>query len=258
MKLNTEGIILSEQTTVNSKRLLTVLTRDNGIIRCFVNDGKESNRIFGAATNILCYSHLSLYVAKNSYNLTEAVSIEFFYNLMFDVRKLALAQYFCELAIHVIPEGTSEPEYLSLILNSLYLLNHNKKPDLLVKAVFELRFLSLAGFMPDVVGCRGCGLYEADEMYFDFASSCLWCKNCCGGTDVEKINKTVLHGLRTSVLAEPKKIFSFTAGAKDIAVLANVAERYTSRITERNYKTLEYYKEVLLDEQHVNYSNPIK
>ncbi len=247
MKLNTEGLVLAEKTSAGSKRLLTILTRNDGVLRCFVRDGKESNKIFGAATNLLCYSHFSVYEGRSSYQLDEAVSIEFFYNLMFDVRKLALAQYFCELAIQVIPEGASDPEYLRLMLNSLYLLNHGKKPDLLIKAVFELRFLSLAGFMPDVIGCRECGLYECDEMYFDFSSACLWCPNCHKGGNTVKIGNPTLHGLRSAVLADPKKIFSFEASAADIASLANLAERYTYVITERNYRTLDYYKEIIAD-----------
>ena len=41
MKLNTEGIVLSEQKLTGGKCLLTILTRNNGILRCFAKDAKK-------------------------------------------------------------------------------------------------------------------------------------------------------------------------------------------------------------------------
>ena len=181
---------------------------------------------------------------KKSSNLDEAVSKVFFYNIMFDIEKLALAQYLAELAIQVIPEGAGDPEYLSLMLNSLHLLHNSKKHELIIKAVFELRLMSLSGFMPDIVGCRGCGLYEDDVVYFDTENSCIWCKSCVGNNSVLEVNKNVLNAVRTALLADPKKIFSFSLGQQDTYLLADLAEIYTLKITDRCFKTLDYYKKI--------------
>ena len=242
MKLNVDGIVLSDQMTVNNKRLLTILTRENGIIRCFLHDGKDNGRNFGAAISVLCYSHFSFYKGKMGYTLDEAVKIEFFYKLMYDLQKLSLAQYFCEVAMYSVPEGRSDPEILSLLLNSLYVLNNDKKPELMVKAVFELRFAAISGYMPNVVGCMNCGVYEAEKMYFDFDRASLVCGNCPRDENCVLLSKYVLLGLRTAVLADPKKIFSFAISGNDIAALADIAEYYLLRITERSYRSLDYYK----------------
>ncbi len=244
MKLNTEGIVLSEQKLTGGKCLLTILTRNNGILRCFAKDAKKSSDKYGAATSLFCYSNMSIFEGRKSNNLDDAVSKVLFYNIMFDIEKLALAQYFAELAIQVIPEGAGDPEYLSLMLNSLYLLHNDKKHELAVKAVFELRLIALSGFMPDIVGCRGCGLYEDDVFYFDMDNSCLWCKNCVRNNNAKAINKNVLNAVRTAFLAEPKKIFSFQISQKDTYLLADLAELYTLKITDRSFKTLDYYKKI--------------
>lgn len=236
--------MLSEQKLTGGKRLLTILTRKNGILRCFARDTKNSSAKYGAAISTFCYSNISVYEGKKSSNLDEAVSKVFFYNIMFDIEKLALAQYLAELAIQVIPEGAGDPEYLSLMLNSLHLLHNSKKHELIIKAVFELRLMSLSGFMPDIVGCRGCGLYEDDVVYFDTENSCIWCKSCVGNNSVLEVNKNVLNAVRTALLADPKKIFSFSLGQQDTYLLADLAEIYTLKITDRCFKTLDYYKKI--------------
>ncbi len=244
MRVNTEGLVLAEQKLAGEKRLLTILTRNKGIMHCFVKENGSLAKNQGAAISVFSYSDFSVYEGKKSCSLDEAVSKSFFYNLMFDIEKLALAQYMCELAIHVIPEGDCDPECLSLMLNSFYLLNENKRSLLTVKSVFELRLMTLSGFMPDIVGCRGCGVYTDDVMYFDFERSCLWCRNCLKGTDHIPLSPDALNGLRTAVLAEPKRIFSFSAGENDICTLADLAEKYTLKITDRSFRALDYYKNI--------------
>ncbi len=234
-----------EQCSVNNNRLLTILTRDHGIVRCFLKESRRNDPMFVSSTGVLSYSVFSLYEGRSGYQLDEAVGIEVFYGMMCDIRKLSLAQYCCELAMRVIPEGNGEPEYLSLFLNTLYLLDRSQVSELVIKSVFELRLLSLAGFMPDVVGCRGCGIYEDDRFYFDTVNACLWCDRCCP-EDRKRIpiNRAVLNGLRTAVLAEPKKIFSFQVTVKDIPVLADLSEEYALMVAETTFGTLDYYKKL--------------
>ena len=41
MKKETEGLILKEQTVGDKDRLVTVLTKDRGVLRCFVRGAKN-------------------------------------------------------------------------------------------------------------------------------------------------------------------------------------------------------------------------
>ena len=198
--------MLAEQKLAGEKRLLTILTRNKGIMHCFVKENGSLAKNQGAAISVFSYSDFSVF--------------------------------------HVIPEGECDPECLSLMLNSFYLLNENKRSLLTVKSVFELRLMTLSGFMPDIVGCRGCGVYTDDVMYFDFERSCLWCRNCLKGTDHIPLSPDALNGLRTAVLAEPKRIFSFSVGENDICTLADLAEKYTLKITDRSFRALDYYKNI--------------
>ena len=77
-----------------------------------------------------------------------------------DIARLALAQYFCELAGVLAPREEPAEEHLRLLLNALHFLTEGKRDLRLIKAVVELRLLTLSGYMPDLGSCSSCR--EAD------------------------------------------------------------------------------------------------
>lgn len=245
MRFKTDGLILTEQTIKENDKLVTVLTRSNGIIRCFVRNAKLLKGRLCTATQSLCYSRLSVYFGRDRYIIDDAEPVELFFDLRSDLEKMALAQYFCEIAMHMIPEGSEADEFLSLILNSLYMLSKGKKPDLMVKAVFEMRFMSLAGYMPDLVCCDSCKCYDEDIMHFLHNRGKLLCEKCyIGGEESTALSRGALTALRTAVFAEPKKIFAFSVSGDSLAQFADCAEKYLLMHAERNMNALEFYKRV--------------
>lgn len=245
MKIGTEGLILTEQTIGENDKLVTVLTRSNGIIRCFVKGAKLLKGRRCTATQSLSYSRLSIFSGRDKYIIDEAEPVEIFFNLRTDIEKLALAQYFCELAMYIVPENSPADDYLSLILNSLFVLSNGKRPGLMVKAVYEMRLLSTAGYMPDLVCCNKCKCYEHDTMYFIFNDGKLMCQNCFDGNPFSvALSRGELTALRYSIYSDPKKIFSFSVPDKSLAVFADCAEKFLLSITDRNFNSLDFYKKI--------------
>ncbi len=245
MKISTEGLILTEQTIGENDKLVTVLTRSNGIIRCFVKGAKLLKGRRCTATQTLGYSRLSIFSGRDKYIIDEAEPIELFFNLRKNIEKLALAQYFCELAMYIVPENSAADEYLSLILNSLFLLSNQKRPDLMIKAVYEMRLLSIAGYMPNLICCDECKCYEADTMYFIFNESKLLCSNCFkGNCDAISLSKGALTAMRYSIYSNPKKIFSFSVSDSSLGVFADCAEKFLLYTLDRRFNSLDFYKKV--------------
>ena len=56
MQVKTQGLIIREQTVGESDRLVTVLTRDAGVVRAFARRAKNLKDSKSAATQLLCYS----------------------------------------------------------------------------------------------------------------------------------------------------------------------------------------------------------
>ena len=122
MQVKTQGLIIREQTVGESDRLVTVLTRDAGVVRAFARRAKNLKDSKSAATQLLCYSRLSIFKGREKYMIDDAEPIEVFFGLRRDIAALSLAQYFCELAYLMVPEDTDSEEYLRLILNSLHFI----------------------------------------------------------------------------------------------------------------------------------------
>ena len=144
--LMTDGLILRNYDTVaESDRFIAILTRDRGIVRASARGAKRTKSRFGASTQQLCYARLSLIPGRDKYILEDDQPQEVFFPLRQDVERLALAQYFCELALHLCPTDAPAPQHLRLLLNALHYLATGEKNPLQIKAVVEARLLALEG-----------------------------------------------------------------------------------------------------------------
>ena len=245
MQLSTRGLIIKEQNIGEQDKLVTVLTEDRGVIRAFVRQGKNIKSKNAAATALLSYSEFRIYQSKDRYIIDSAELLELFYDLRRDIEKLALAQYFCELASFYAPQDTPSHDFLRLLLNSIYLVTKGQKPNKIIKAAFEMRLLSMAGYMPDLLACRHCGAYESTIMYLLVEEGALVCSNCYpGGSTALALSKGVLTALRHTIYADFSKLFSFDLPVPAQEQLAHVAEHYVKNQSDRTFQTLEFYHTV--------------
>ena len=244
MRTNTDGLILKEQNIGEKDKLVTVLTRHNGLVRAFVRGAKSVNNRKNSSTGMFCFSKLCLYKTKESYIIDEAEPIELFFELRDDLEKLALAQYFSELIITLVQEDEPAEEYLRLILNSLHFLAKGKMPAEQVKAITELRLICIAGYMPNLVACDRCGEYETDTMYFDVEDGLLYCENCMSNSMLFPLDIGLIKALRHIAFSDFEKIYSFKMEESALPDLSYITEKYLLSKLQRNFKTLEFYKEI--------------
>ena len=246
-KIKTDGLIIKQQNIGEQDRLVTILTRQAGVIRAFVRQGKNIKSPNSPATGLLCYSEFTLYKSKKDYYTVESSKLlSMFSDLKKELTKLSLAEYFCEVAAAVCPMEQEAEEHLRLILNALYLLSKEEVPELLIKAAVEMRLASISGYMPDLLMCPKCGVYEAEEMYF-LLSGQLFCKDCFEKNPLPqgtKISKSIALALRHLVFSEDKKLFSFSLSEESLKRLSDITEEYLSRKVDRSFATLQFYKTV--------------
>ncbi len=189
MKFRTEGLIIKEQNIGEQDKLIHALTKTNGVIKAFVRGAKNVKSGKSAATSLLSYSMLTVHPGRDSYSISDARTLRVFSRLRQDVKKMCLAQYFCELALTICPREKSAEKYLSLMLNSLYLLNEDKRPAELIKPCLEMRLAAMSGYLPDLIMCRSCGVYTAPSMWFFPRTGAIECSRCRAvplGQDAEK------------------------------------------------------------------------
>jgi DNA repair protein RecO (recombination protein O) len=245
MNLNTDGLVIKESTTGEKDRVVTLLTRDLGVIRAFVRGAKIAKSRSVSATQLLGYSKLSIYRGRDAYIVDDARPEEIFFGLRGNIERLSLAQYFCELAGEIAPRESEAGEYLSLILNAIHLLEAAKRPQPLIKAVTELRLMCLSGYMPDIAACSECGGSGDGYMYFNKETGRLFCASCVTGNHGTPTGIGVVSAMRHICRSEPKKIFNFNLSEKGLEELAAVTEEYLLTHLQRKFKTLDFYSQLI-------------
>ncbi len=242
MTFKTDGIVIKEGATGEQDRIVTVLTRDRGVIKAFANGARNPKNKNVSSTGLLCYSDFLINkTQKGVYVIREATAKEVFFSLRSDIVRLSLAQYFAELTYELSPREENSGEYLSLLLNSIYLLAQGKRNLRQIKAVLEMRMLSIAGYMPGVVACGNCGSFESEIMFFSTVTGELFCENCKPLEKTVRLPLGVVTAIRHICFSESPKIFSFTLPDESIALLSAVTEKYLRNITARRYKTLDFF-----------------
>lgn len=241
MRISTKGLVIREQTTGESDRLVTLLTADYGLVRAFVRRAKQMKSRMNSATSLFAYGDFSLYRSKDAFVVDDAVATEVFFGLRKDIERLSLAQYFAQLAFELGAEEQPCEEILRLTLNSLHLLCKGEKSLMQIKAVFELRAMCLGGYMPGILACDNCGTYETPLMYFDTLEGKIYCENCPKAGAIP-LPKTVITAVRFICLTEPSRIFSFSLSDENMKLLSDVAEKYMLSRVQRKLSALEFYK----------------
>ncbi|MBQ5840365.1 MAG: DNA repair protein RecO [Clostridia bacterium] len=240
--LMTDGLIVRDYDTLTeADRFVAILTRDKGLLRASAKGARNMKSRSGAGTQLLSYSKLSLIPARDKYIVEDAVPQEVFFSLRQDVEGLALAQYFCELALHLTPTDSPAPEHLRLLLNALHFLCEGKKDPLLIKAVVEGRLLSLEGYMPDLSSCARCGCEEGECFWFSPAQGTITCDNCGREEDALPVSAGVLAALRHIIYGDFERCFSFSLPREDVARLATIMERFLLAQQPRHYATLDFF-----------------
>ncbi len=249
MFLKTAGLVLREVDYKDADRLLTVLTKEYGKMTLRARGVRKSRRLLKSACQLLAYSEFTISERSGFYAITEAEPIEMFTGLRSDLELLSLASYFAQVAEVAAMEGEPNAPLLSLTLNAIYALSSLGKPQLQVKAGFELRAACILGYAPDLTGCAGCG--GEDPSRFALREGVLLCESCAReatGSIRVPVTPPVLAALRYLVGCPDNRLFSFQLAEQPLRELSTITEAYLLSQLERGFSTLDFYKSLFLYE----------
>jgi len=248
MYLKTRGLVLRLTVYNDHDALLTLLTDHHSKITVKARGLRRKNSPLTAACQLLAFSEFTLFENRGMYVINEAQTIELFHNLRKDLQKLSLGTYFAQVADIISQEDQQNPELLRLTLNSLYVLSDVSANESLIKSVFEFRVACLAGYEPDLSGCRYCGCMQPD--LFNITDGQLECSQCSKHTS-DGLRMPIIPGvldvLRYLAACDEKRIFAFKAGESTIHILSNLTESYLSTQLERGFSALDFYKSLFFN-----------
>lgn len=233
--IKTKGIILSESNMNDFDKMVTILT-PNGKIGCAAKGARRPKSLLMSGTQFLCFGEYLLYQGTSSCHINSCETIEIFYPIRIDLDKLKYAAHITKIINDVTDENQNTYKILQLFLNTLYMISETDKNLEFILSVFKLRLLCLLGFTPQIKECIYCKAKEKLN-YFSLKENGFKCE-VCGKTDKSaiQISDSTKIAIQYIVLADAKKIFSFSISEENIQELNLVTKLYLQEKLEKEYK----------------------
>jgi DNA repair protein RecO (recombination protein O) len=257
MTTEVRGLIIRTVDIKETDRLVTIFTEEQGAVTALARGARSLKSRKLAATMQFCYGRYILYKQGDKYQIKEAELIENFFDIRQSIEGLALANYICEV-LSDVTVAEAERDLLRLSLNSLYAISKNMYSVEKIKAVFEIRAVSILGFMPDVLSCNNCGEKHGD-FFFDIMGGIIECRACHEKREKMHIEHSDPHethilcilseGAKTALgyaIHSPlERVFAFNISEEDMRLFSRATEEYILNQLGHSFKSLEFYKSVL-------------
>lgn len=236
----TDGIVVRSAALGDNGKMLTVLTRERGVISVSAPGVKSLKNKNSQAVMPLCYSSFVLNEKGEIYSLVSADIKENFYALREDMKALAYGVYFADLAAFVVGRDNCADDEMRLLLNTLYLLCRNGKRCTVLCAAFEVKICEYAGIAPYVEACE-CG---NDGEYFDVCSGECVCLSHKTQTAV-KMSANAKAVLRYVQNADLKEALTFDTKEEIATEVSFLTENFMKNQLGRLPKSLDYIKKII-------------
>jgi DNA repair protein RecO (recombination protein O) len=151
------GINLKSMVLGESDRLVTILTREQGLIRAVAPGARKHNSSLGGRSGMFVVNELLIAKGRSLDKITQAQTVKSYSGLSQDLGKLAASQYLAEMTLaQALSEQPQEELYelLNEHLNRLEQLPSHSATSVLAhlaQGIFHL--LALAGIAPQVQNC---------------------------------------------------------------------------------------------------------
>ncbi len=250
------GMILSAQPNKEYDRRLVLLTKERGKLSVFANGVRRPTAMLSGCSQPFVFGKFTLYEGRDSYTLQAAEPENFFAELRTDLEAVYYGVYFCEFAETVTREGLPAKEELKVLYRSLGALLKKSIGVELVRAIFELKMLSVGGISPQVYECVKCRKKE-DLHWFSAKSGGCICKSCADKLWEEEVhaggqNEGLTVGERylpvsgsalytmQYILATPiESLYTFTVTEDVLSQLKKILKEFTDLHIGRKFKSLE-------------------
>lgn len=255
-----DGVVVRVWESGDHARYLSVLTGEKGRITLLSKGCHSLRGPQVSVSQLYTYGNFEIYRKGMRYILKDGSVIQPFYGLSQDIDRLNLAAYLCELTCEITDEGEAAGEILRLLLNALYALSGDLRPQEMIKGAFELRAAVLSGYAPQLSGCCLCGQTESDPFYLDVMNGALLCRDCWtkkqgrvhpSGAYTDELREAEIVGVLSAATlaairycagAPLERLLSFDLkDTHDLDAFARLAETYILSHIGHGFEALNFY-----------------
>ncbi|MBF0259354.1 MAG: DNA repair protein RecO, partial [Desulfamplus sp.] len=185
---STDAILLRRTEYGDYDLIISYFTRSMGRISVIAKNAKKSIRRFAGALDPFIAMNIECSWPKRKGGLPVLNSVDIenpFARIRQSAAKTGYASYWLEIISSWMEEGKPDQALYDLVFHVLESLNAGKIPMEVLSVLFQIRFMGISGFTPNLMGCGQCGM-PVDEIHqhkitFDLISGRLICDKCGPG-----------------------------------------------------------------------------
>ena len=233
-----EAIVLRTRKLAEADRIITLLTRQHGVVRAVARGVRRTSSKFGSRLEPFTHVDLQLAVGRNLDTVTQAVTRDPFGAVISaDYDRYTAASVMLETSEHLVAEECepSVQQYLLLVGGLRAMTAGERRPGDVLDS-FLLRSLAVAGYAPSFDGCARCGL-EGPHRAFNPAHGGMLCPGCRLPGSAHPAPETVT--LLGALLAGDWALVE-TADVRSRKEAAGLVSAYLSWHLERGLRSLPY------------------
>jgi DNA repair protein RecO (recombination protein O) len=189
-----EAIVLRTRKLAEADRIITLLTREHGVVRAVAKGVRRTSSRFGSRLEPFTHVDLQLAEGRNLDTITQAVTrAPFGEAISADYDRYTAASVMLETAERLVAEERepSVQQYLLLIGGLRVMASGEHRPADVMDS-FVLRSLAVAGYAPSFDRCARCGL-EGPHRAFHPASGGVLCPDCRMPGSAQPATATIAH-----------------------------------------------------------------
>ena len=230
--LKVNGIVLSVMPVNEADRRVLLLTKELGKMSAFARGARRPTSPFVGAVKPFAFGVFYLNNGRSAYSIQKTEISEYFEELAKDVDSSVYGQAFMELSAYFSHENEDGTESLALLYFALRALSGTKIPKALVRAVFELKLLSVNGLLPEFSVCPKCKK-QLESGFFSPALMQPLCADCGSGDPRYPLSKSTVYTLEFIRLSPVNRLFTFRVTDEVQKELSEVTELFFRQVLDR-------------------------
>ena len=240
-----EAIVIRHAEYGEADRILTLFTKEMGKVHALARGvRKEHSRKAGHLEPITC-STLMLAKGATFWIISQAETVDAFAAIKSDLNLTALAAYCLELVERFTADDEVNGKLYQLLKATLTRLSAQDPPFNVLRH-FELRFLDLVGFRPELFHCVQCGSeIKPEDQFISFHQGGVLCPKCAAQADsTQPIRMLTLKYLRHFQRSEYARIRHIEIPPHTRVMMERLMQRYITYLAERKLNTPEFYRAI--------------
>lgn len=224
-----------------SDKILSLFSKEHGIIRAVAKGIKKNNNKFGGRLELLNINHLLIRHGRNLGTIIQCDTFMTFPLLRLDYDKLIYSLFLGELVLIFSNEDEPAENIFDLLVFTLGNMQHYENP-LCLTIWFEMHFLTILGYQSNLNNCDICQEeinIVSNKIGFSLNTGSLICEKCLKlSRNYKMISNEIVNILKTLKTYDLNEIREFSPSVNELSRIQNILKEYFSNLSERKIKTL--------------------